>query len=219
MRYYPIFLDLRGQRCVVVGGGHVAERKVLALLRARADVELISPALTQRLAMLATKKRIRVRRRAYRSGDLVGVRRPKPLLVFAATNDLKTQRAIRRDARTSGALVNVADDRDSSTFLVPASFTQGDLQVAISTSGSSPALARRLRLDLQSVLGREYRAYLRFLRDARKEIKRVISGPRQRARVLRKLSDGKVLDPLTGSGTRNSKVKIRNLLRSLKGKR
>jgi precorrin-2 dehydrogenase/sirohydrochlorin ferrochelatase len=182
MGYYPIFLNLRGRCCVVVGGGKVAERKVRTLLRAQASVRVLSPELTPRLVQWVANKKISVARHGYRKGDL-----GQPLLVFAATNDPAVQQAVREDAHTLGALVNVADDREHSTFLVPASFAQGDLQVAISTSGASPALARHLRQRLQALLGREYKAHLSFLREARREVLSSVPKQKERARVFRKL--------------------------------
>jgi precorrin-2 dehydrogenase/sirohydrochlorin ferrochelatase len=191
MRYYPVFLSLRGRRCVVVGGGKVAERKVRALLRAQASVRVLSSDLTPHLAQLATKKRIDVIRRPYRKGDLKGqARNGVPLLVFSATNDPAVQQEVGKEAEAIGALVNLADDREHSTFLVPASFARGDLQVAISTSGASPALARNLRRRLQAMLGGEYAAHLRFLREARREVLKSVPGQKERARVFRKLVAG-----------------------------
>jgi precorrin-2 dehydrogenase/sirohydrochlorin ferrochelatase len=87
-----------------------------------------------------------------------------------------------------GALVNVADDRQRSTFLVPASFARGDLHVAISTSGASPALARRLRQQLQASLGRECRAHVQLLREARKKVLKSVPDQKARARLFRKLA-------------------------------
>ncbi|MFZ0959807.1 MAG: bifunctional precorrin-2 dehydrogenase/sirohydrochlorin ferrochelatase [Terriglobia bacterium] len=202
MRYYPIFLDLRGRRCTVVGGGRVAERKALALLRAGASVHVISPAVTPRLAMLAARKKIDLTPRAYRptalrglAAKLPGNPRPmRPTLVFAATDSPATQRAICADAEKIGALVNAADDARESDFIVPSSFAQGDLLVAISTSGSSPALARRLRRQLQLTLGREYRDYLRFLREARKQVRDTVPDGAHRAKIFRQFAGAPVTD-------------------------
>jgi precorrin-2 dehydrogenase/sirohydrochlorin ferrochelatase len=202
MRYYPIFLDLRGRRCTVVGGGRVAERKVQALLRAGASVHVISPAVTPRLALLAKRKKIQLTPRAYRSADLKGLaltrtgaaRNVRPPLVFAATDDPAVQRAVRKDAEQIGALLNSADGALESDFIVPASFAQGDLLVAISTSGASPALARRLRRELQLTLGREYRDYLRFLREARKHVMETVPDKAKRAKIFRQLSRASVMD-------------------------
>lgn len=194
MRYYPIFLDLRGRGCLVVGGGRVAERKVRALLRAGATVRVISPQASPQLAKLAADQKIELIRRAYRSRDLARLaphqrlREPsEPLLVFVATDDPAVQAMVRQDAAALGILVNAADDLHQSDFIVPASFEQGDLHVAISTSGASPALARRLRQQLQGTLGREYRQKLRALRTARQELKNTVDDQTRRAKLLRQL--------------------------------
>ena len=194
MRYYPILLDVRGRRCVVVGGGSVAERKVRSLLRAGARVHVVSPAVTPRLALLAARKKIQITPRAYRATDLEGAESARPVMVFAATNKPEVQQAVRTDAAAIGALVNAADNPRESDFLVPASFAQGDLLVAISTSGASPALARRLRRQLQLTLGREYRSYLRFLREARELIIDTVPDEAQRAKIFRQLSGAPVMD-------------------------
>ena len=178
----------------------MAERKVKALLRAGASVHVISPTVTPRLALLAARKKIDLTTCAYRTADLEGPApaRPKnqhgvrPVLVFAATDSPETQKTVRKHAQEIGALVNAADDAQESDFIVPASFAQGDLLVAISTSGSSPTLARRLRRQLQLTLGREYRSYLRFLREARKQVMDTVPDEAQRAKILRKLSGGPV---------------------------
>lgn len=154
MRYYPIFLDVRGRRAVVVGGGKVAERKVRKLLRAGAVVRVISPELTSGLDRLAREHEIQFTRRRFRKGDLGRRRANKrsPLLVFAATDDPAAQFAVRRDARAAGALVNAADNATDCDFIVPASFTRGDLHAAISTSGTDPSLARSLRQQFVKVM-------------------------------------------------------------------
>jgi precorrin-2 dehydrogenase/sirohydrochlorin ferrochelatase len=156
MRYYPIFLNVRGRQALVVGGGKVAERKVRKLLRAGARVRVISPGLTPGLARLAEEEEIRVTHRSYRKSDIAvgahGPPRRAPILVYAATNDPAAQRAVRADAALAGALVNRADSAEDSDFIVPASITRGDLHIAISTSGKDPSLARRLRLRLEADL-------------------------------------------------------------------
>jgi precorrin-2 dehydrogenase / sirohydrochlorin ferrochelatase len=202
MLYYPIVLNLRGRRCVVVGGGRVAERKVRTLLRAGATVRVISPIVTPRLELLAERKKIEITRRGYRTGDLErtgparadGLPKVRPVLVFAATNRPETQWAVQNDSQEIGAPLNAAHDPRESDFIVPASFAQGDLLVAISTSGASPALARRLRRQLQLTLGHEYRSYLQFLRAARNQVIGNVRDPAQRAKILRRLSRPSVMD-------------------------
>jgi precorrin-2 dehydrogenase/sirohydrochlorin ferrochelatase len=221
MRYYPAFLDLRGRRCVVAGGGKVAERKVRTLLRAGAVVHVISPGLTPRLGQLVARKKIALTPRAYQKGDLgVGAQGSgpagPPLLVLAASNDPETQQRVREDAEALGALVNLADDRAHSSLLVPASFALGDLQVAISTSGGSPALARQLRRRLQASVGQEYRGYLRFLRAARKHILRSVPSQAQRARLFRRLGE-KLGDWYEAGGQRRARAELNKLLERVKG--
>jgi precorrin-2 dehydrogenase/sirohydrochlorin ferrochelatase len=225
MRYYPIFLDLRGRRCTVVGGGRVAERKVMALLRAGASVRVISPAVTPRLALLAARQKIDLTPRAYRPADLdvpaaARVKRPRgvrPVLVFAATDSPQTQTAIQKRAEQIGALVNAADDARESDFIVPASFAQGDLLVAISTSGSSPALARRLRRQLQLTLGREYRSYLLFLREARKQVMATVPEEARRAKIFRQLSGAPMMDWMWKGAPRRAPEDVRKRLAKVTG--
>jgi precorrin-2 dehydrogenase/sirohydrochlorin ferrochelatase len=194
MHYYPIFLDVRGRWAVVVGGGRVAERRVRKLLRAGARVYVISPDLTPGLARLAKLKKIHVVRRRYRRGDLYGrggagkVPRRWPLLVFAATDDASAQKAVFEDAQALGALVNTADNPSRCDFIVPASFTRGDLQVAISTSGASPALARLLRRQLQATLGEGYCDHVRRLRESRRQVLASVPAQKERAKTLREMA-------------------------------
>ena len=226
MSFYPIFLNLHGRRCAVVGGGPVAERKVKALLRAGARVHVISPTVTPRLALLAARKKIDLTPRAYRPADLEGPApaRPegpggiRPVLVFAATDSPETQKAVRKDAEEIGALVNAADGARESDFIVPASFAQGDLLVAISTSGSSPALARRLRRQLQVTLGHEYRGYLRFLREARKHVMATVPDETQRAKIFRQLSGAPVMDWLWKGPPRRAALDVKKWLEKVTGR-
>ena len=209
MRYYPIFLDLQGCWCAVVGGGRVAERKVKVLLQAGASVRVISPGVTPSLALLAARKKIDLVQRTYRRGDLKGRTSHlprgskgerssrgnlRPVLVFAATDNPETQCKVAKDAEALGALANLADDLRQSHFIAPASFAQGDLQVAISTSGASPALARRLRRELQATLGPKYRAYISFLRESRRRVMESVPKGAERTRILRQLAAKPMLD-------------------------
>jgi len=203
----------------------VAERKVQSLLRAGASVHVISPVVTPCLALLAARKRVSITRRAYRHGDLDELAPARPggphgmrnALVFAATNSPETQKAVEQDAAAIGALVSAADDAGASDFIVPASFAQGDLLVAISTSGASPALARRLRRQLQLTLGREYRTYLRFLREARKQVKATVPDEAQRTKIFRKLSGALAMDWLGKSVPRRAAGDVKKWLAKVAG--
>ena len=177
MKYYPIFLNLCDHQCVVVGGGAVAERKVKGLLASRAKVRLISPNLTPYLAHLVTNEEVTFERRCFQRGDLRG-----SLLVFAATNKRNVQKAIAQEAQREGVLLNSADDVDASDFLVPARLSRGKIQLAISTGGSSPALAKILRQQLDTLLEENALERLESLTQLRKQIKSQIPKQIDRAK-------------------------------------
>ncbi|MBI2490575.1 MAG: bifunctional precorrin-2 dehydrogenase/sirohydrochlorin ferrochelatase, partial [Candidatus Rokubacteria bacterium] len=144
MGYYPAFLELGGRRCLVVGGGMVAERRVDGLLAAGATVTVIAPTLTPALAALAAEARIRHDRRTVAPGDLDGFE-----LVLAATDSRQANAAVAVEARQRGGWVNAADDPAHCSFILPALVRRGDLVVAVATGGTSPALARAVREELE----------------------------------------------------------------------
>ena len=160
--YFPAFLDLRGRRCVVVGGGAIGERKVDSLLAAGARVTLVSPALTPRLAALAAAGLLAHRRRLFRRADVRGA-----ALVIAATGVSAVDAAVAAEARRRRALVNVVDRPAECDFILPSVLRRGGLQIAVSTGGRSPALAREIRKRLERVIGPEYAALVERVGRAR----------------------------------------------------
>jgi precorrin-2 dehydrogenase/sirohydrochlorin ferrochelatase len=180
-KLYPMLVDLTGKRCLVVGGGSVAERKVALLAECGAEVKVVSPATTSRLAALAATGAVRVRRRRVRSSDLAGA-----FLVVVATDDREVNREVAERVRGAGGLVNVADDPEACTFLVPSVLRRGDLTIAISTGGGSPALAKKLRQRLEETVGPEYEAYLSALRLLRERARQAIPDPEARQAVFRR---------------------------------
>src|SRR5690349_21315258 len=134
MRYYPIFLDLRTRHCLVIGGGEVAERKVATLLQAEGQVTVISPTLTPQLQAWVEARKITAHLCSYQKGDMHGFS-----LVFAATDDEELHRQIAAEAQEASIFLNVVDRPALCSFIVPAIVSQGDLTLAISTSGASPA--------------------------------------------------------------------------------
>ena len=144
---YPIFLDLSDRRCVVVGGGEVANRKARKLLQARARVVVISPEVGAELESVA----VEVHRRPYREGDLEGA-----YLAFAATDSREVNAAVAREAEERGIPVNVADRPSDGAFALPSTLRRGGLQVAVSTGGASPTLARRIKNELEEAFGPEW---------------------------------------------------------------
>jgi len=166
MSYYPIFLELAGRRCVAIGGGAVAERKVEGLLQAGAAVTVISPRQTALLKTWAGEKRINVIAREYQPGDLKGYE-----LAFVATEDKEVNAAVSREGKASGVWVNAADDPDHCDFILPSVLHRGELTVAVATGGASPALSRLIREELESYFGADYAVLVEVAAEARKELK------------------------------------------------
>lgn len=158
MSFYPICLDLEAKACVVVGGGRVAERKVQGLLSCSARVTVISPRLTENLQQLHAEGRIEWVEREYRQGDLV-----LAFLVIAATDDEETQKKVYEEATAKNLLLNVADVPQRCNFILPATARSGDLAISVSTAGKSPALARKIRMELEKRYGPEYRVLVEIL--------------------------------------------------------
>ena len=194
MRYYPLFLDLTGRIAVVVGGGTVAERKIRQLLDAGADVRVISPVATRRVKAWHRARRLRWQRRRYRRGDLRGA-----WLVIAASDDVTVNQRVSDDARRVRIHVNVIDDPKISTAIAPAMFRRGDLVVAISTGGKSPALAQQLRKQLSREFGRDYAAYVKLLGRVRRQIMQRVLHAAKRRRLLHRLVRSNLL-PLVKKG-------------------
>mgnify|MGYP001577040122 FL=1 len=165
MRYYPIFLDINDKPCIVVGGGSVAERKVSSLLNAGAKVLVISPKLTPALKRLANKKQISYCPNPYKTGDLKGF-----FLAYSATNDPLVNKAVFKEAKKQGILLNVVDVPELCNFIVPSVVERGDLLIAISTSGKSPAMAKKIREKLEKEFGREYAVFLDIMGKVREKV-------------------------------------------------
>ena len=191
MRYYPIFLDLSTHPCLVIGGGMVAERKVESLLQARGQVTVVSPTLTPKLRSWVADQVITAHERPYRSGDLKGF-----TLVFAATDDEELQRQIAAEAKAAGVFLNVVDRPALCSFIVPAIVSQGDLTLAISTGGASPALAKKIRHTLEQSFGPEYDLALRLLARVREQVVRTGLPAEERQRLFTALVDSPLLDYL-----------------------
>ena len=155
---YPVTLNISGRLCVVIGGGRVAERKILSLLKAGARVRAVSPQLTETLEELAAAGRIDWQARRFQAGDLAGA-----MLVFAATDSRQVNDLAAQVAEQAGQLVNVADAPEQCSFQVPAVLRQGDLTIAVSTNGKSPALSARIRKRLEADYGPEYAVLLDLL--------------------------------------------------------
>ena len=178
-RLYPLFVDLSGRKVVVVGGGRVAQRKVESLLACDATVVVISPETTAKLAELAEQGKIKIETRAYRPGDLAGAS-----LVISACGDTAVNQQVHSQAEQSDILCNVVDQPHLCTFHVPSVVNRGHLQIAISTAGASPALAGRIRRELQAQYGSCYETLLAAMSDLRQHVKKKYPADQQKRAVI-----------------------------------
>ncbi|MBI5558254.1 MAG: bifunctional precorrin-2 dehydrogenase/sirohydrochlorin ferrochelatase [Deltaproteobacteria bacterium] len=158
MQYFPISLDIRSRHCIVIGGGKVAARKVKSLLENHGQVTVISPELDGELAVLADSGAITWLPRGYEKGDL-----GQAFLVIAATDDAGVQEAVYLEAEEKNLLLNVADVPKWCNFILPATVRRGDLTISVSTAGKSPALAKKLRKNLEKEYTDDYDLMLQVL--------------------------------------------------------
>jgi siroheme synthase-like protein len=202
MRYLPILVDLAGRACLVIGGGAVAARKVDTLLGAGAEVTVVAPRIDDALVTLAASRpTLRLERRRYRRADLAG-----KAIAFAATNDAALQEQIACDARAAGVWLNAVDEPERCSFLMPAILDRDPLVVAVSTSGESPALARRIRDDVGRALGPEYGTALARLAHLRARF----APGKQRQEAFLRLVDGGLLEALR----RGDEERVATLIRA-----
>jgi precorrin-2 dehydrogenase/sirohydrochlorin ferrochelatase len=164
-RYYPILLDLAGKRVLVVGGGKVAQRKIESLLEHGALVQVIAKELNSQIALMAEEGLIH-----YAGQDFSESHLDKAFLVIAATNDASLNRRVSEKAQQKGLLVNAVDQPSDCNFIVPSVLRRGDLVVAVSTSGKSPAFARKVREDLEEHFGDEFESFLTLMGNLRERI-------------------------------------------------
>lgn len=165
MKYYPVHLDINNRKVLVVGGGSVGTRKVKTLLDCGARVTVVSPEVSRQLRELAASGDIKLAERSYQSEDLNGV-----FVVIGATDDETLNQQISSDADRLNTLCNIADRPEVCNFILPSIVQRDDLVITISTSGKSPALAKKLRQALENQFGEEYGTLLQLMGAIRKKL-------------------------------------------------
>jgi precorrin-2 dehydrogenase/sirohydrochlorin ferrochelatase len=204
MSLFPAFLKLSGRRCLVVGAGPVGEEKIEGLLRAGAEIRVLAPRATPRVRALARAGKIRWEPRQFRTSDLRGI-----FLLVAATSSAKLHEKIYRQARRRAVLCNIVDDPPYCDFYYGAVVQRGSLQIAISTSGRSPALAQRLRKQLEKQFSQEYELWLEELGAAREKLFTEPIDPERRRRLLHRLASQRSLEGFL----RRRKLNVKRALR------
>lgn len=197
MKYYPINLDIQNRRCLVVGAGLVGTRKAITLLNCGARVTVVSPDPTPQLKKLAAKGSIQLKERSYRSDDV-----DKMFLVIGATDDENLNRQISKDAERVNILCNIADRPEVCNFILPAIVSRGDLAITVSTSGKSPALAKRLRLDLEKKFGEEYADFLRLMGAIRDKLLSQAHEPEAHKALFNRLIDNDLIGLIKAKKTK-----------------
>jgi precorrin-2 dehydrogenase/sirohydrochlorin ferrochelatase len=186
---FPIFLKLATRRCLAVGGGKVAEPRIQTLLAANASLLVVAPKVTSTVQRWAKDKKLIWEERPFELSDLDGVG-----LVICSTSSAATNRAVYEESQNRGVLCNVADEPELSDFYFPTVMRRGALQIAVSTSGNSPALEQRLCEELEKKYGPEYEGWLEWLGKARASIFADPLSPRRRKTLLRKLASERGLE-------------------------
>ena len=222
MSYYPALLDLSGKKAVVIGGGAVAQRKIETLIECGAIVHVISRDMTPELQGRLKKGDIRFLSHEFDDSLIEGA-----FLVIIATDDVMMNQRISEIAKKRNILVNVVDQPDECSFIVPSILKRGDLIIAVSTSGKSPALAKRIREKLADLFGKEYESFLLFMGKIRKELLLKDIPEDERGRIFHELVDSPVLDLIkrkdyTGVAKNmerilNTEISVNDIIKYLRG--
>jgi len=194
VKYYPVFLNLKNKKTVVIGGGTVAERKTRALVKAGASVKIVSPSLTHNLGILSRREKFTHIKRNYQKKDT-----KEAFLVIAATSSPRTNTTIARNAEF---LVNVVDTPSEGNFIAPSIVRRGRLTIAISTEGASPAISKAIRKEIEQLYGRDFALYLRFAESVRRKAMNKITDLRKRERFLKSLASERIFKALRNKGFR-----------------
>lgn len=189
MRYYPVSLDILKKPCLVVGAGAVAARKAATLVSCGAKVRVVGPEAAPEILAMAQREELRYEKRAYQESDLDGA-----FLVIAATDDEAVNDAVSRQASARNMLVNVADQPKRCNFVLPAVVDRDGLVVTVSTEGKSPAMARRIRQDLECRFGPEYGPFLSLMAAIRGRLLAAAHAPEEHKGLFYRLIDEGLLD-------------------------
>ena len=201
---YSVSLNLEETPCLVVGGGAVALRKVESLIAAGARVKVVSPEVAPEIEAL---EEVEIARRKFRLDDL-----PGRFLVISATDDREVNEKVAGEARRRGILVNVVDVPDLCNFFVNSQVRRGDLTISVSTGGASPALAKRIRKELERQYGEEYADFLSLMRGYRPTIIREVTDPERRSRVFKALAAARIEDVCRNEGEAAARKAIEQVI-------
>lgn len=184
MSAFPLFVDLERKKCIVVGGGEVASRKVEILLRFHAQLYIIAPEVSSSIEELGQQGKISISKKCFSPQDMEGA-----FLAIAATSSAEVNESVFREAQKRNIPVNVVDDPGKCTFLFPSVIQRGDLTIGISTAGTYPALTKKIRKIAEEVFTEEYSEILCLLGDFRAKVRKSPLHQRQRGKLLAQVVD------------------------------
>ncbi len=207
MPYYPIFLDLRDKKILVVGGGKVAQRKVETLLKYNCRIYVISPRLTPYLSELADRREI-----SHEELEALEERLKDSFMVIAATDDRRFNGIVAKQAKERGILTNSVDQPENCNFIVPSIVKRGDLQIAISTGGNSPALAKSIRKEIEGIFGSEYGALTRLMGAVRTRVLSRGKPSSENKTVFQRMIRSQLLNQIKAGDTGGIKATLKSLL-------
>lgn len=207
MRYYPICLDLKDRAVLVVGGGVIAEGKILQLVEASAQVHVVSLTLTEKLTELVHASLITFRQGEFEDRDLTD-----KVLVICATNQTAVNEFVARAATTRRMLCNVVDQPALCNFITPSLITRGDLQISISSSGKSPTVAQRVKREISALIGPEYETLLEIAAELRAQVRPLIPTFEARRDFLRAFADSPALDLIRQGNEAEAKALAQTML-------
>lgn len=202
--FYPLYLNIKGKKCVIVGGGKVAYRKACSLRDAGADVTVISP---ETCPEMVNEKGITLVKDIYNERSLDGA-----LLVIAATDDEVVNRRVSLDAGKRNIIVNVVDRPELCSFIVPSTIKRGGLCISISTSGASPALAKNIRKELEDIFGPEYGEYIDLLTKMRIVALSEVKDDARRRKILQRLAERDMLEIVKTKGVEEAEARMRKII-------
>jgi precorrin-2 dehydrogenase / sirohydrochlorin ferrochelatase len=206
-RYYPVSLDLKDKKCLVIGGGKVAERKIIALLECKAMVYVVSPKVTSYVDNLANKGKIYLEKRTYQKSDI-----KDSFLVIGATDDELVNKEIAINCNIDNVLLNIVDDPVKCNFILPAVLRRGSLSISISTEGKSPLLARRIKEKLEKDFDESYQEFIDLLGTVRVFVINEIKDPEERLKKFNQIIDSDILELIRRGENEKVKERINHVL-------
>lgn len=204
-------LDINDKHCIVIGGGKVAYRKIRSLIEYNAKITVISDKLCNEILELKGQNKISLINRIYQSGDLKGA-----FLAFAATDNKEVNQKISNEAKAGNISINVIDDTESCSFIVPSKVERGPLTIAISTNGKSPALSKKIREELETIYGEHYSAFIELLEKARIKALQEISNISSRESFFKELVHSGIIEYIKQGMTELAEQELEKILKKYK---